>query len=755
MRKIDSIIQFDKPTIYVQDPNETVLGSTKNYYDSNMQWEKETDLAVLTFSIPANDSAAAYLTKLNLLTFVLNGRPWRFQISQAVYDTSGKSFQITAKPFSIVLNQSLVDAQVAPSQQEPAAFYVGQTLKGLDWNIGRDELGNSTLHTVAFSDQDTVLARLYSIADAFNCVLDFRIELDGLKVKAQYIDILNRLGSERNDIQLVYGDNVTNITKTVDCSTLATALEITGLQKDDDKGNSIDDAFFDLSYTSDDGRFTKPKDSYVMYDQTTNKSLNQGAAYILGTFDGSSIKSVQAAFTALTTQLKTQSQPTTTIDTALAYVPNTLTIGDTVRLISNDPDDSNYLSTDVQELDICLDDPSKSSAKFGDYQPLIDGDNLYDLTQIKQSIASAQALAATAQSVANQATQTANTANTNATTAQATADTANTTANQAQSAATQAAQTANTAQATANQAKTMLPVISTTAPTNPQEGQIWYEGDSSTDIKAIHKYVNGSWQNNTLLPTSMNVQQLSALSADLGTVNAGTLNTIDINSANMHNQTVVDDPDNAGQTITSDFYINENGLVLTAKRKLLGITDVVCWTWIDTFGQTVAGYSLVADFDKTNPLNGAYMSVRLDPVLAGLFFTSSQLGGSFYLNIQDAYQNSTRTVVWSSGWGTWGGGNGDIVLVRHGRLVTLFGYPKNTGSNYGNGAQIAQLPDWAKPVSDVGGINIYAVSFNSGVGNMQPCPVFLSTNGAIKLAGGAQSNGFVRIFPLTYPAHDM
>jgi phage minor structural protein len=740
MRKID-IIQFAKPTIYVQDQNEMVLGSTGNYYDSNLQWEKETDLAVLTFSIPANDSAAAYLTKLNLLTFVLNGRPWRFQISQAVYDTNGKAFQITAKPFSIVLNQSLVDAAVAPSQQEPASFYIGQTLKGLDWNIGRDELGNSTLHTVAFSDQDTVLARLYSIADAFDCALDFRIELDGLKIKNQFIDILHRLGSDRTDIQLVYGDNVTNITKTVDCSALATALEITGLQKDDDKGNSIDDAFFDLAYTSDDGRFTKPKDSYVMYDQTTNKSLNQGAAYILGTFDGSSIQSVQAAFTALTTQLKTQSQPTTTIDTALAYVPNTLTIGDTVRLISNDPDDSNYLSTDVQELDICLDNPSKSSAKFGDYQPLIDGDNLYDLTQIKQAVASAQALAATAQNTATQAAKTASNAN----------DTANT----AQTTAAQAATEANTANTTANHAQTMLPVISSVAPTNPQEGQVWFEGDSSTNVKAIHKYVSGSWLNNTLLPTSMNVQQLSALSADLGTVDAGTLNAVDINSADMHNQTVVDDPDNAGQKITSDFYINENGLLLTAKRKLLGITDVVCWTWLDTFGQTVAGYSLVADFDQTNPLNGAYMSVRLDPVLAGLFFTSSQLGGSFYLNIQDAYQNRTRTVVWSSGWGTWGGGNGDIVLVRHGRLVTLFGYPKNTGSNYGNGAQIAQLPDWAKPVSDVGGINIYAVSFNSGVGNMQPCPVFLSTNGAITLAGGAQSNGYVRIFPLTYPAHDM
>jgi phage minor structural protein len=681
VRKIDEL-SFAKPTIYVQDQNEMVLGSTGNYYDSNLKWAKETDLAVLTYSIPANDPAAAYMTKLNLLTFVLNGRPWRFQISQAVYDTNGKAFQITAKAFSITLNQSLVDAEVAPSQQEPASFYIGQTLKGLDWTIGRDELGNSTLHTVSFSDQDTVLARLYSIADAFNCALDFRIELDGLKVKAQYIDILNRLGSERNDIQLVYGDNVTNITKTVDCSTLATALEITGLQKDDDKGNSIDDAFFDQAYTSDDGRFAKPKDSYVMYDQTTNKSLNQGAAYILGTFDGSSIQSVQAAFTALTKQLTTQSQPTTTIDTSLAYVPNTLTIGDTVRLISNDPNDSNYLSTDVQELDICLDNPSKSTAVFGDYQPLVDGDNLYGLTKIKQAVVAAQSLAATAQNTAN---------------------TANATANTAQTTATQASTEANTAATTANQAKTMLPIISTTAPTSPQEGQIWFEGADANDIKAIHKYVSGSWQTNALLPTSMNVQQLSALSADLGTVTAGTLLAVNIISSNMHNAVTSDDPNRPGKQITNTQDITKDGYRMVTDRYESGTDELRILSEIDNNGLVKLGYGLKKNIDlNNNPWGGVIASMVLDPVNQNILFYGAGLG-DYYLNIQDAYQNdmAPSSFTYFNGYGPSSDtatdpNNGH--LFRFGRTVVLNAYFKRkSGSNNGAYTDFFQLPAWARP----------------------------------------------------------
>ncbi|MFT8581843.1 MAG: phage tail spike protein, partial [Schleiferilactobacillus perolens] len=624
MSKID-VLSFDKPTIFVQDPNELVLGSTGDYYDSNLQWVKETDLAVLTFSVPAEDPAAAYMTKLNLLTFVLSGRPWRFQISQAVYDTNGKAFQITAKAFSIQLNQSLVDAQAAPSQQEPAAFYVGQAVKGLDWVVGRDELGTATLHTVAFSDQATVLARLYSIADAFDCALNFRIELEGLKVKNQYIDILHRLGSDRNDIQLAYGDNVTNITKTVDVNTLVTALEVTGLSEDGDKGNSISDAFFNLDYASDDGRYVKPKNSFVMYDQTTNKGLNQGAAYIVGTFDGSTAESVQGAITAVVNQLTTQSQPMTTIDTSLAYVPNTLSVGDTVRLISNDPDDSNYLKTDVQELDICLDNPSKSTAVFGDYQPLVDGDNLYDLTKIKQAVAAAQSLAATA--------------STNATAAQVTANQAATTAGDANTAA-------SAATATANQAKTMLPIISTTAPINPQEGQIWYEGSDANDIKAMHQYVAGSWQTNTLLPTAINVSQLSALSADLGNITAGTMQAVNIISGSMHNESTSDDPNRPGKQITNTQDINNDGFLMVIDRYGAGTDELRILSEIGNSGDLKLGYGLKKNIDlNNNPWGGVIASMILDPVNQNIVFYGADLG-DYYLNIQDAYQNKTRSVVW-------------------------------------------------------------------------------------------------------------
>jgi phage minor structural protein len=723
---------YIKPQFIVQDPNESVLGATSGYYDSNLTWSLSTNFAILTFSLPANDAASGVMKNNNYLTFVYQNRTWRFQIVTVEVGDDG-NFTVTANALALQLINGQLDATGAPTDPQPAKYYVGQALANTGWTVGRDEIGNSEVKKVSFSDATTPIARLYSIADAFGVELDFRTELDNhYNLTGKYVDIVSALGTERNDIMLGWGENVTSIGRTIDTSSLVTALIATGAS-----GINLTS----LDYTSSDGRFKSPAGVSYLMDTVANQKLNNGAGYIIGTYSDDGATSQQQLLTDTIAQLKTLSSPSVTFDTKLAYLPSDVMIGDTLYLISNDPNNIVRDTTRVVELDICLDDPSKTSAKFGDYKTLDTDTSLADIVQLKKQVSQAQATANSAQTTANSAQSTASQAAQTAATAQSTANSAQTVANTANT-------TAATAKATANQAQTMLPIISTTAPANPQEGQIWFEGDSSTNVKSIHKYVSGSWQTNDLLPTSMNVTQLSALSADLGTINAGTLNAVNLNSANIHNHT--SSPDTS-----ADLYVNENGLLLSAQQKLHGTTSIVSWTWLNDYGQVIAGYSLTDDFNQDFPLVGSVVSVRLDPISAGLFFTSSQLGGGFYLDIQDAYQDSTRTVVWSSGWGTWGSGHGDIVLIRHGRLVTLFGYPKNTGSNYGHGAQIAQLPDWAKPIPVAGGINIYAVSFNSGVGNMQPCPVFLNTNGAITLASGAQQNGYVRIFPLTYPAKDM
>ncbi|WP_146994962.1 phage tail spike protein, partial [Schleiferilactobacillus harbinensis] len=503
---------YNKPQFIIQDPNETVLGSTAGYYDSTLTWSLSTNFAILTFTLPANDDASGLMINNNYITFVYQNRSWRFQIVTVEVGDDG-SFNVTANALALQLINGQLASAGAPDEPQSASYYVGQALANTGWKVGRDEIGNSLVKKISFSDASTPIARLYSIADTFGVELDFRTELDDCyNLTGKYVDIVSSLGTERHDIMLGWGENVTSIDRTIDTSNLVTALISTG-------ANGIN--LTSLDYTSSDGRYKSPAGVSYLMDTVANQQLQNGANYIIGTYEDDGATNQQQLVTDTIAQLKTLSSPSVTFDTKLAYLPDDLVIGDTLYLISNDPNNIVRDSTRIVELDICLDNPAKTSAKFGDYKTLDSGTNLNDLVQLKKQVAAAQSTANTAQSTAQSAETAANTAQTTANTAQTTATTANTTAQTANSTAQAAQAAVNGASTAANNALALIPVISTTVPSSPHEGLIWFEGADSSHIKQVHKYTGGAWVTNSINPTALNVSSLSALSANLGDVTAG------------------------------------------------------------------------------------------------------------------------------------------------------------------------------------------------------------------------------------------
>ncbi|WP_321389002.1 phage tail protein [uncultured Enterococcus sp.] len=79
--------------------------------------------------------------------------------------------------------------------------------------------------------------------------------------------------------------------------------------------------------------------------------------------------------------------------------------------------------------------------------------------------------------------------------------------------------------------KTGIPYLQPNAPTGTiQDGSTWYQTISETnkDVLKIFNYVDGQWVESKMTAGVFNVQELSALSANLGTVLAGTLNGTEI-----------------------------------------------------------------------------------------------------------------------------------------------------------------------------------------------------------------------------------
>ncbi|GED95752.1 hypothetical protein LBSP_23120 [Lentilactobacillus buchneri subsp. silagei] len=108
----------------------------------------------------------------------------------------------------------------------------------------------------------------------------------------------------------------------------------------------------------------------------------------------------------------------------------------------------------------------------------------------------------------------------------------------AQQASDDAKNAANSAADEADKVKTSLDGKITVSSQEPfddgkshDEGDIWYVQDSNHITSEMYTYDGSDWVKTKMSQTALSVGQLSALSADLGTIEAGYLNSVEIDSS--------------------------------------------------------------------------------------------------------------------------------------------------------------------------------------------------------------------------------
>ncbi|WP_419713135.1 hypothetical protein ACN2AV_10225 [Lentilactobacillus buchneri subsp. silagei] len=108
----------------------------------------------------------------------------------------------------------------------------------------------------------------------------------------------------------------------------------------------------------------------------------------------------------------------------------------------------------------------------------------------------------------------------------------------AQQASDDAKNAANSAADEAGKIKTSLDGKITVSSQEPfddgkthDEGDIWYVQDSNHITSEMYTYDGSDWVKTKMSQTALSVGQLSALSADLGTIEAGYLNSVEVNSS--------------------------------------------------------------------------------------------------------------------------------------------------------------------------------------------------------------------------------
>ncbi len=108
----------------------------------------------------------------------------------------------------------------------------------------------------------------------------------------------------------------------------------------------------------------------------------------------------------------------------------------------------------------------------------------------------------------------------------------------AQQASDDAKNAANSAADEADKVKTSLDGKITVSSQEPfddgkshDEGDIWYVQDSNHITSEMYTYDGSDWVKTKMYQTALSVGQLSALSADLGTIEAGYLNSVEVDSS--------------------------------------------------------------------------------------------------------------------------------------------------------------------------------------------------------------------------------
>lgn len=242
------------------------------------------------------------------------------------------------------------------------AYYVNRELYDTGWAIGLNELGTDIKRLVDTSTDETPLARLQRVCEAFDCEMTFTVEFQNMKVIRKLINIRHRIGADKTDIVLYSGVDVISMQKSVDIDNVITAIEDTN------------QGFNDLS--TGDGRFLTRKGESIVYDREANALYGRGNTFnerfrgwVTGSFTSTSSAQIENYNQAVAI-LKERSQPTFSAEVDLLFNDGDFEIGDWLTFLDEDYNPALRIKARVLSKEIHRSNPSENKAIIGNYQLL-------------------------------------------------------------------------------------------------------------------------------------------------------------------------------------------------------------------------------------------------------------------------------------------------------------------------------------------------------------------------------------------------
>lgn len=288
------------------------------------------------------------------------------EITDIEHNPLAGTHEFTANDAGVdLLDETVGEYQAAKAM--PIADYIKEFTWDSGWLIGVNEISNLTRTLKWDSTDETVLARIISVATQFdNAELAFRFDYDNTGKKiSKYIDIFKHRGSDK-PVTLYVNKELNNIVTTGSIMDLYTSVKATGGTPD---GKDAAITLKGYKWTDPDGQFVLGDDgilrdtvavqSWSRVLSNTNTSPTSHHIQRVKTYEATTQATLLQSALA---DLKAHNAPERSYEADVAILPSGIEVGDTIHLA--DHDEETYLQTRLLTL---TQTDVGATATFGDF----------------------------------------------------------------------------------------------------------------------------------------------------------------------------------------------------------------------------------------------------------------------------------------------------------------------------------------------------------------------------------------------------
>lgn len=363
--RIAVLTPYDKVLAFLDN----TVPSAMHYFDEILHTYLKGSSYTFEFTTLTAHDDAAFLVEGNKLSFTRKNKGYYLTIMNV--EKGGDTTTVTAYGLCLELTNEYVDAYKAPRAMS-FAEYVNAYGFEQSFVIGKNEVSDKRI-THEWTGSDTVLARLYSIANVFDAELEFVTQLNDdyslknfvLNIYRAHSDSVQGMGSDKRSTILRYPNDVYGITKTSDITELYTAIRPTGtngLQLNSISGRVVKDSNGNVLYKVNGNNLLAPKARDRFPSTLITNHSNDMYAVQIWSYETESVETLYGQALA---QLKKNCVPKVTYDVD-AYID--ADIGDTFTIEDAEYNPTLYLEARITEQEICFTDSEKCKTIFDNFE---------------------------------------------------------------------------------------------------------------------------------------------------------------------------------------------------------------------------------------------------------------------------------------------------------------------------------------------------------------------------------------------------